>query len=260
MSIIKLATPLPNLKRAFLPDVGFTLADVDYKAADATIVAWESNEDEFKTILREGVDVYSEYKGMLSCDRQGAKMAVHLTDYAGYPGTLAKAIGCTVHAAETFQRSWFGRFPGIKDWHRRVEDALETSRTIRNIYGYEIQYFGRVESLLSEALAWIPQSTVALLVSKAILNLEPYEPVIRFSHQVHDSGDFQFPSTQTQDCLIALHRGFDILIPYDDPLTLKTDLKMSSRSWGECVKMEWPVDDGRCLNHLKSDYYLRSIV
>lgn len=256
---MKLEVQLPNIKKLFIPDPGMMIADIDLKRADVQIVAAEANEPELKKIFRDNYPIYEEYTALLGCNRQGAKMAVHLTDYGGTPRTLSKAIGCTVHIAETFQRSWFSRFPGIKDWHARVEDSIQTTRSVENIFGYKVQFFDRIENTLSEALAWIPQSTVALIIAKAILNSERYEPIIQLLTQVHDSGVWQFPIPKQQECLMALHRCFQVVCPYDDPLIIGSDCEISTSSYGEVKPYEaWGMDDGRSLEHLDTGYLERS--
>ena len=45
---------LPNVKKMFIPDEGYTIIDADLEKADAQIVAWESGDEELKQIFREG--------------------------------------------------------------------------------------------------------------------------------------------------------------------------------------------------------------
>lgn len=243
---------LPNIKKCFIPDPGFVIGDFDLKQADAQVVAWEANDDELKTIFREGVDLHSANAEVLGCARQDAKAGVHLTNYGGTAYTLARTIGCTVHAAENFQRRWFQHHPGIKDWHDRVADSLATSRSVSNVFGYSNTYFDRIENLLPEALAWIPQSTVAIIISKAMLTLDQYYPNIILLKQVHDSVVHQFVRKYQTEVLIATRRALEIECPYDDPLIIGSDADISDKSWGDCERIAWPEDDGRDLSFLQT--------
>lgn len=51
---------LPNVRKIFVPDPGYTFFDMDLSKADLRIVAWESDEKELKAMLKEGRDPYIE--------------------------------------------------------------------------------------------------------------------------------------------------------------------------------------------------------
>ncbi len=248
---------LPNIKKCFIPDLGYIICDTDLKQADAQVVAWEANDDGLKAIFREGIDLHDANAEILGVTRVAAKAGVHLTNYAGSAYTLARTIGCTVHAAENFQSRWFGEHPGIKDWHARVADSLACNRGVRNIFGYQITYFDRIEGLLPEALAWIPQSTVAIVISKAMIEIEQYDPTIQCLMQVHDSMVLQYRKAHELDAQRAIHRAMTTVCPYDDPLIIGSDLDTSPHSWGDCKRVAWPEDNDVDLTHLKTPLKLR---
>lgn len=247
---------LPNIKKFFLPDPGFIIGDFDLKQADAQVVAYEADDDELKQIFKAGIDLHQANADVLGLSgkrgRQDAKQGVHLTNYGGTAYTLARTIGCTVRVAENFQRRWFQHHPGIKDWHDRVADSLATSRSVSNVFGYSNTYFDRVEGLLPEALAWIPQSTVALIISKAMLTLDEYYPCIQLLAQVHDSVVHQFRKEHQREALILTRRALEITCPYDDPLIIGSDADISSKSWGDVERVEWPEDTGESFDFLKT--------
>lgn len=250
---------LPNIKKCFIPDPGYIICDTDLRQADAQVVAWEADDDELKTIFREGIDLHNANAEVLGVPRQDAKAGVHLTNYGGSANTLARTIGCTIHAAENFQSRWFGHHPGIKDWHDRVADSLASHRGVQNIFGYQIKYFDRIEGLLPEALAWIPQSTVAIIISKAMIEIEQYDPTIQCLAQVHDSMVIQYRKMHEQDAQRAIHRAMTVTCPYPDPLIIGSDLDTSPHSWGDCKRVVWPDDNDRIdLSHLKTPPQLRS--
>jgi hypothetical protein len=148
---------------------------------------------------------------------------------------MAIAAACTVHQAELLQARWFAAHPGIKEWHRRTERQLSTSRMVVNRFGYRRVYFDRIEGLLPEALAWVPQSTVALYINKIWDKVVTLEPEIQILLQVHDSLVWQAP-TYLFDHLKARFREIasTIPIPYDDPLTIPVGFNYSPVSWGDC--------------------------
>lgn len=230
---------MPNIRRLFIPDPGYTIADADLDRADLQVVVWESDDDELKQALREGIDIHSENARTLGISRALAKSWVHGTNYGGGPRTMAINCGITVHQAELMQRRWFAAHPGIKAWHDRTLHSLQTTRSVRNRFGFRRFYFDRIEGLLPEALAWIPQSTVAHIIDEALFNISFNLPEVDVLLQVHDSLVFQFPTHKAASLLPQIKEQCRIPVPYEDPLIIPVGLKTSTISWGDCKDASW---------------------
>ena len=233
----------PNVRKWFIPDPGYTMFDADLQQADAQVVAWEADDEKLKEIFRDpNTDLHDEnakdiFGKLTPQGRVLAKAGVHLTNYGGRPRTLARTLGTTVHLAEAFQRRWFSAHPGIPAWQRRIERQLQTTRTVSNKFGFKIRYFGRVSQLLPEALAWIPQSTVAHVINVGLNTLEDHPEVIP-QIQLHDSIVGQFKHT-FYPRRSEIRDALTILVPYDDPLYIGVDIDCSRKSWGDCVPVPW---------------------
>lgn len=225
---------LPNVRKLFIPDPGFVFFDIDLDRADLQVVVWEADDSVLKGILREGADIHSENAKLLGIHRELAKVFCHGTNYGGSARTMAAHIGATVHKTEQMQRRWFEAHPGILAWHRRIEDELMTKRYVSNKFGYRIFYFDRVETLLPEALAWIPQSTVSCVINRALLRIAINLPEVDLLLQVHDSLSGQFPEHLQSVLLPRIEALAQIEVPYDDPLIIPTSIKTSTVSWGDC--------------------------
>jgi DNA polymerase-1 len=245
--VVAKTVSLPNIRSLFLPDPGMTIFDADLDRADAQVVAWEADDQELKAAFRAGIDVHTRNQEtinrLLSSDRititrQQAKMGVHATNYGASPFALAQALQIPKKAAEAFQSAWFAAHPNIHLWHQRIEEQLLSSRYVENKFGYRRHYFDRPDDLLKEALAWIPQSTVALVINKGDLAIYSgplrRELGVQTLLQVHDSLVGQFPTHLTPTILPLLRATLSIPIPYPDPLTIGVGIKVSTRSWGEC--------------------------
>ena len=50
---------LPNIRKLFIPDPGYTIFDADLSGADAQVVAWEVNDNDLKQAFRLGLDIHS---------------------------------------------------------------------------------------------------------------------------------------------------------------------------------------------------------
>lgn len=238
-------TPLPNIRKLFIPDVGMVIADFDLEQADARVVAWEANDEELKAIFRDPkADLHDEnaktiFGKLTEENRQLAKGGVHATNYGCSAPTLARSLGVTVKQAEAFQRTWFQAHPGIHEWHRRVERELQTTRMVRNKFGNCRYYFDRIERLLPEALAWLPQSTVALVIERGMVNIDNNLPDVELLMQVHDSLVMQYPTTVHPQRLPDIKREMEIIVPYDDPLIIPVSPSVSMKSWGDVVDVDW---------------------
>jgi DNA polymerase I len=226
---------LPNIRNLFIPDPGYTFFDMDLKRADLYVVVWEADDQELKHMLRSGIDVHTENAKVVGMPRQEAKKWVHGTNYGGSPRTMAINCGITVKQAEAMQKRWFEAHPGIHKWHQRTEANLRSKHYVENQFGYRRFYFDRVEALLPEALAWIPQSTVALTINKIWLKIFHEVKEAQVLLQVHDSIAGQYPTRDGDRILGAIkHTAGGITIPYPDPLVIPVNIKTSTKSWGDC--------------------------
>lgn len=276
---------LPNVRKLFIPDEGHVVFDADLSGADAQVVAWEADDEDLKKAFRSGIkihaknaeDVFGDEYAKAPGDRQNkgtpkgklydqCKRSVHLTNYCGSARTmhLTPEIAWPMQKCYWFQNKWFSLHPRIKQWHQRVESDIRLTRTVSNKFGYRIVYFDRIDSLLPQALAWIPQSTVALITFKGAIQLrltkefrrpgfEHYtdeelldrwrrEPLLRFTYlgmklQVHDSLVFQLPKTLAAETKLIRQR-LSVSVPYRDPLTIPWGLARSETSWGECESVD----------------------
>ncbi len=242
---------LPNIREMFIPDPEHTMFDTDLSKADVNIVAWEGDVRALKDILKAGGDPYVEaareyYRdptivktradGTIHPRYDQFKRFGHGTNYLGTAYGLSARIGLSVHEVERAQKWYFGKFPEIKKWHLRVIEQLKARRYVQNVFGNRRYYFDRIDdATFREAIAWIPQSTVALYINRIWLNLWEQYPWIWVLMQVHDSLVGQFPSYRKVEAEAAIKKCGQIILPYEnDPLIIKMGCKTSEVSWGAC--------------------------
>lgn len=250
---------IPNIRSMYGPDPGFTFFDLDLDRADLQVVVWEADDAMLKAALHQGADIhllnayvingkepppldelvethprYPDHRGPLKHQREFAKVFCHATNYVGSARTIAGHVGRTVHEVDRAQRIWFGAHPGIKTWHDRISAQVTKRRYVENKFGYRWYIFDRIDGILPEAVAWIPQSTVAVLINKIWEAIYRLAPEIMVLIQVHDSLAGQFPTHLKAQCLARLKELSSIIIPYDDPLIIPTGCSTSEVSWGDC--------------------------
>lgn len=247
---------LPNVRKFFKPDPGYILFDVDLAGADAQIVAWEAGDEPLKAAFRAhaagtGPKVHCVNSIAIFGDRAGpdgktdpyysrAKAGVHLTNYGGKAKTCASALAISLREAEFFQSEWFRLHPAIKEWHHTVQHSLHTTRSVRNPFGFVRTYFDRIDDqLLGQALAWVPQSTVAIIIDTAYNRITDNIPDIQILLQVHDSLVGQCKIELWPKLKPLLRQALHVVVPYPDPLVVPTGLATSLKSWGDVAPEAW---------------------
>jgi len=249
---------LPNIRRIYIPDPGYTFFDMDLDRADLQVVVWESNDEMLKAALRQGVDIhllnvyaldgqdpppleelvegherYPDHRGPRKHKREFAKVFCHASNYGGGARTVAANTGRSVHEIDRVQRIWFGAHPGIKQWHEHILEQVNTKRYVENKFGYRWHIFDRLDGILPEALAWIPQSTVGCYINRIWKAIYDQIPEVEVLLQVHDSLAGQFPTHKKTYCLEKIQKVSQIVIPYDDPLIIPVGIATSEVSWGD---------------------------
>jgi DNA polymerase I-like protein with 3'-5' exonuclease and polymerase domains len=249
---------LPNVRKMFIPDPGMVIVDADLAGADAQVVAWEADDAKLKQAFREGKSVHlmngedllgAEFTSATGHHKafgtpkgkmyEALKRFVHATNYLSTARNLSlnPAISWPVHLCEQRQHRWLDDLhPGIREWHKRTEAEIYRSRSVRNKFGYRIVYFDRIDSLLSQAVAWGPQSTVAEVCFRGALQLRRSIRWVELLLQVHDSVVFQIPIHRAGEAstLDLIKRHLEVPVPYPDPLLISWGITTSPSSWGEC--------------------------
>lgn len=249
----------PNIREIFIPDPGYTWFDLDLERADLFVVCWEAEDEQLKAAMRLGVDIhllnsfvitgreppsleelveshpkYRDHRGPMKMIREFAKVFCHGTNYGGGARTMAAHTGRSVAEIERAQRIWFGAHPGIKRWHERVKAQVASRRFVENKFGYRWYIFDRIDSVLPEAIAWIPQSTVSIVINKIWERVYRELPDVSVLLQVHDALCGQFPTQSREVLLPKLREMGAVTVSYSDPLVIPCSIKTSEKSWGHC--------------------------
>jgi DNA polymerase I-like protein with 3'-5' exonuclease and polymerase domains/uracil-DNA glycosylase len=240
-----MARGLPNLRDMFIPDEDCEFIEGDLEGADARVVAWEANDPWLKALFREGIDIHEETGRELKLSRPLSKRARHAGHYGVTAEGLANRIGRTVHEADLLLRKIFEMSPAIGpvtrkgSWHWKIAQVCaEGNRTqigiLENIFGFRYPVLER--GFYTHGLAWVPQSTIAILTNKILLNVwRQLRQEVQLMLQVHDSLLMQARIEQVDEVLPKITAASQIVLPYpDDPLIIPFSLKRSKLSWGEC--------------------------
>ncbi len=235
--------PPPNIRRVIVPDPGFIFFDIDLSSADLRVVVWESDCKIMKEWFAAGLDPYTEISKIYYEDstitkkdprREFFKRFGHATNYLGKAKNIAPKVGLTVAAAERTQAWYYNLFPEIAKWQNNLVAQLHSTGRLRNAFGYSRKFFDRIEgNVQNEAVSWIPQSTIAILINHIWVEIDREMPEVEVLLQNHDSLAGQFPSNSNCEKRI-IEIASSIPVPYPDPLFIPVGIKTSNVSWGDC--------------------------
>jgi len=249
----------PDLRSIFVPDTGYTFFNGDLDRADLQVVCWEADDELLKSAMRLGVDIhlmnvftldgkdpppleelveghprYLDHRGPRKLSREFSKVFCHGTNYGGGARTMAVNTGRTVAEVDRAQQIWFGAHPGIKRWHDKVKAQVTKYRFVENTFGYRWYIFDRPDSIIPEAIAWIPQSTVSIVINRIWQRIYRDLPEVQILLQVHDSIAGQMPTAQSSTLASDIVERSRVVVPYPDPLIIPFSLGLSTSHWGAC--------------------------
>lgn len=235
---------MPNIRKLFLPDPNNTFFDIDLDSADLRIVVWESDCKEMKEWFRNGIKPYvaiaQEYHHDASITKAHPQYKVfkslcHGTNYLGKANGIAPRVGLDVREVERIQAWYFDKFPEIRKWQDDLINFLHTNRFVQNVFGYRMHFLDRLEgNVVNQAVAAIPQSTVACLINRGYANIHKNLPEVEVLLQVHDSLAGQFPTHLGDWAKRRIVEECSVPLPYAEPLVIPVDIVTSKQSWGGC--------------------------
>lgn len=249
-----------RIKRFFIADPGKVLVQLDYKQAEAWLVAYESRCHSLIELFQDSSrDVHKENASRMFNkpvsevtfeERYLAKKVVHASNYGMGPARLVQIVAqesevtgirLTFHEADMLMQKYFMLYPEIKDvmW-REAEDEIRRSRMLTNAFGRKRMFFGRMDDkLIREAYSYKPQSTVGLLgvmaFTKVYEEIELGMPELgcEVLMQVHDSVLTQCDIGKERETIEAMTESMRIPITvHGETFVIPTDAEVG-RNWAK---------------------------
>jgi DNA polymerase I len=130
--------------------------------------------------------------------------------------------------------------PEVKEvYQKELREELQKTRTLRNPFGRERIFFGRMdEALYRSAYSHYCQSTVADLILRAIIDLDKLGAELLL--QVHDEVVLQCPEEELGGWCDRVREALSRPISFPgvpEPLVIPTEIKVG-RNWHEVVSVE----------------------
>ena len=223
-------------KYYLIADEEWILCECDLAKAEAHVVAYLTQDANMIESFVSGIDVHSfnaskifhvpiekvieeaknNKEDQKSTMRYMGKKVVHASNYSMGPQTfsdnLAKEeIFMSQSECKKLLTNYTDRFPGLKRWHQSIEEEVQATRTLYNLFGRPKKFLGEMNpALFRNAYSYKPQSTVAELLSRGIIKMVNDHRLgkdgfdIRMLTTVHDSVLFQFHKSQIPNLLNIL--------------------------------------------------------
>ena len=223
-------------KYYLVADPDCILIECDLAKAEAHVVAYLTQDINMIESFLSGIDVHSFNASKIfnvpieevieeaktkkvdqkSTMRYMGKKVVHASNYSMGPQTfsdnLAKEeIFKSQAECQVLLNNYADRFPGLKRWHRSIEEEVQSTRTLYNLFGRPKRFLGEMNAaLFRNAYSYKPQSTVAELLNRGLIKMANDSRLgkagfnIKLLTTVHDSVLFQVHKSQFSNLLQIL--------------------------------------------------------
>lgn len=246
-----------DFKRYLIPNPGYILCDIDLAQAEAVVVAYVSQDANMIEGFESNVDVHTYNASQIfdkpmnevtGPERALGKRIVHASNYnMGYK-TFALQTELPEQRAKELLEAYHARFPGLKLWHKEIENQIYRTRTLYNLFGRPKRFLGMLSpALMRSAFAYIPQSTVADQLNRGATTIaedpRTFEWDVQLLLTVHDDLLFQFPASYPPEEIsnILNHFKSHLEIPLHakgTKFTIRCDAKLSSRNWKDKIELK----------------------
>lgn len=191
-------------REVFIPDEGMMFMAADLSQAEARVVAYLAKDKGLIEIFESGEDIHTQVaaaifnkkiKDVTKEERELAKRITHASNYGMGARHFGELTGLSTADAQEKLNAYHIRYPGIRIWHMEVARELKRSRILTTPMGRKRMFFGRWnDALLRDGYSYIPQSTVADVVLKGMVNIVHCLPDgCSMVFNIHDEVVIQMP-------------------------------------------------------------------
>jgi DNA polymerase-1 len=258
---------LPGAMKQFIcADEGYILYNSDKAQAENRVVAYIAPDLNMINAFENKIDIHKQTASMIfnkpvdqistdadceedpdRCARLGngtrseryfGKEANHALNYGLGVKTFSLRLEIPEAEAKMIRERYFSGYPGVRTYHNWVMQRLQKTKTLVNCFGRMYHFLDRIDdSSLTDALYFIPQSTVADVINRwGILFLwnNPLFEGLELLNQVHDSLVYQIPISlgweKHFEMVSSLVNNLDQPLSWEgQTFSIPTDTKMGLR-------------------------------
>jgi DNA polymerase I len=243
-----------RIRTAFVATPGHKLISADYSQIELRVLAHVADIPQLKKAFADGLDIHAmtasemfnvPIAGMDSSVRRRAKAINFGIIYGISAFGLANQLGIPREEAGNYIKTYFKRFPGIKDYMDQTKGAAKAQGYVETIFGRRM-HFPRIGSTNPSERAFLERASInapiqgsaADIIRRAMIRMMPALAAknlrTRMLLQVHDELIFEVPDAEV-DAAIPVIR--EIMVQAPEPaVKLTVPLQVDARAaanWDE---------------------------
>jgi DNA polymerase-1 len=215
-----------KIRTAFVPADGYTLVSADYSQIELRLLAHIADIPQLKKAFADGLDIHAmtasemfgvPVKGMPAEVRRRAKAINFGIIYGISAFGLANQLGISREEAGAYIKTYFERFPGIRDYMDATKKTCREQGYVTTIFGRKCHYPAirspnpSERAFMERAAINAPiQGSAADVIRRAMVRMEPALARAKLSArmllQVHDELIFEVPHDEVEATLPVIRK------------------------------------------------------
>lgn len=246
------------VRRMFLPDDGMEFGYSDLERAESLVVAKVTGDKEMLRIHGEGMDAHTitaaflfdiEERMVTKDMRFMGKKTRHAGNYMQGWKTFMEnfnadsdehGMSLDAKTSKLLIDKYKALHPKLVTWWHDTEAQLRRTRTLTSLLGRKRVFYGRLDAILPEAVAFVPQSTVGDAINVGLHRCfhDPLLQQLEFQLllQVHDAIGFQYPTENREGVLPRVRQllRVDLTVPRTKEVFAIPVEIACGPNWGDC--------------------------
>jgi len=217
-----------HLKRAFIPDLGYSLITFDYAQLEMRIGASVAREARLLQIFDVGRDLFSEMAADLHIERYGAKTLAYAIGYGAGKDKIAEMLKISRAESSQLIRNFYSQYPNLGGAASYAEREVKSRRKIQTLIG-RYRHF-RFPSEAHKAWNSVMQGSAADVVEGTMVRLDEAglnNDDCRMLLQVHDEVVFEIRDELVEEVQPQIEK-----IMMDVP-GITARMKVEGQVWGQ---------------------------
>ena len=239
-----------QIRGAFIAEPGHVLISADYSQIELRVLAHLSGDDTLIAAFERGDDIHDQtatkvFGADSTLDPHELRRRAKIVNYALLYGktafTLAKDIGVTQQAAQTFIDAYFAGFPMVRAFIDKTLEDARVSGFVQTIFGRRrpvpelTSRNGMIRAASERAAVNMPiQGTAADILKKAMIDvhaaLAASHPRAKMILTVHDELLFESPKEEADAVAAIVKQKMSAAVPLRVPLDVDVGI---GENWKE---------------------------
>ena len=229
------------IRKAFVPQKGFTLIAADYSQIELRVVAHLSKDPRLIAAFRADKDIHAATSKEMGVDRRVAKIINFSILYGKGPHGFARDLNIEIDEARAYIDKYFATYTGLKKWIAETLNFVSKNGYAQTMFGYKREFpelKGRVAKQYSsvgrEAINMPVQGTAADILKRAMIALAQ-EPTLKDTMilTVHDELVFEVPTSTAEKNQALIKTIMESATTLDVPIKVDID---KGENWGSIKK------------------------